>query len=154
MNINNINTKYSTIFKEYNISHVVSIPSPKPTVKKILESVAHPEVINIKVTDTINRTSNEGQELSGNKLLVDFSIKGRLIYTSYGESGYVHIHNFDTLKSLAITLPKNIDSSNSQGLFKSGRLQVNPYIENVHTRKIDEQNVYTSILLFLDVKEV
>lgn len=152
--MNNINENFSNVFKEYDISDVIIIPSIKPSAKSIIEIVAYPTVNNIKVVETENIISNEGKELSGKNLIVDMNIVGRMVYISDDDKDYIYVHNFENVKSVSLAVPKNIESSDTYGLYKSGRLQVNPSIENIHARKIDDRSIYTSILLYLDVKTI
>lgn len=144
----------SKIFKEYNLCDVMNIPQNRPEINKVLESSVYPEVKDIKIIDTINETSNEGNELSGHKLIVELYMKEKVIYNTKNRAESVHAMRFDTLKSLSVVIPKEINNKSTYDLFRSGRLEVNPYVEAVHIRKIDKRNVHRTLLLFIDIKIV
>lgn len=150
-----INSTDSNFFKEYDLSDAITICKDSPEINKVVEFLSYPTIKKIDFLnrpDTGNKISNEGQEFNSNSLMVEVEIKERLIYTTKTKSEYVYTYNKSTLKSLSVPIPKRIKEKSVYELFKSSRLQINPHMENIHIRKIDDANVFRTMLLLLDIK--
>lgn len=142
------NVKY---FKEELLFEVFQIPPHKPQIERILNVVAFPEVIHLKLIDTPVGYSNEGQRLSGVKLLADIKIKEKVTYVANEPTQKVHAAHFEFMKSLFVVLPDSISKITSCDLLSSNRLGVTPYIEAIDYRLLDCEHVYACIMLFLNV---
>lgn len=152
---NVLNSTDSNFFKEYDLSDAINICKDSPNINKVVEFLSYPTITKIDFLNRTNRgyeISNEGQEFNSNSLMVEIEIKERLIYTTKTKSEYVYTYSKNTLKNLEIPIPSKVKEKSSYELFKSSRLQISPHIENIHIRKIDDTNVFRTMLLLLDIK--
>lgn len=154
--LNKITSTDSNIFEEYNLTEPLNLSIDKPQINKIVEFLVYPEIKNVNFINSNKEdsyiVSNEGHYNNFNKLNIELEINEKIIYTTKTKSEYVYNHNVNTLKSVSISIPEYVKEKNTYDLFKSGRIQINPYIENIHVRKINDRNVYRSILFLIEVK--
>lgn len=139
-------------FKEELISELLTIPPQKPDIERVLDVLVSPEVVNVKLIDTPEGVSNEGQYLSGAKLVVELNLKEKVSYVAAEPTQSVHAAHFETLKSMFVILPTEIDGRNICDLYRANKLSINPYIEAVHHRALDCRNIHKCVMIFLDVK--
>lgn len=144
------------IFEEFDISNPISIKNNSPEINKIVEFLSYPSIKNIDfVEGNINPNclvSNDGNNNDLNKLVVEIEIKETMIYTTNTTSEYVYTHTIFTSKRLPISIPKYIKERSTYELYKSNRFQINPYMENIHVRKLDNSTAFRTLLLLLDIK--
>lgn len=153
--IDNINSSDSNFFKEYDICDAINIKVENPRINKIVEYLSYPSVEKIdffKNENNLNNIYMENDSINFSKLIIELDIKERAIYTTKTKSEYVYTHNINTIKKLSIDIPSKVKEKSSYELFKSSRLQINPHVENIHIRKIDDMNIYRTMLLLLEVK--
>lgn len=143
------NIKY---FKEELISEVVVLPYHRPDIQRVLDMSVWPEIINIHLVETKVGTSNEGQNLSGLKLVVDLKLKEKLSYIADEPTQSVHTQQFEYFKSMFVIVEPKINGISVYDLVRSERLQVTPYIEAVKFRLQDKRSVHKCLMLFLDVR--
>lgn len=149
--VQNIIPAESSYFKEEAICEVLAIPPEKPDMERILDVMVWPEIENIKLVETEEGYSVEGQRLSGAKVVVEIRLKEKVTYVANEPTQSVHAAHFEYLKSMFIVVPKEINGKPSCSLIKSGKLNVNPYVESVTTRMLDCRNIHKCVMLFLDV---
>lgn len=149
---NNIAPQTSQYFKEELISKVLQIPSQKPDIERVLDVMVSASVENTKLIETPIGMSNEGQNLSGIKLVVEVRVKQKVLYVAEEDTQSVHASHFETLHSLFVILPNQVDGSDICNLFRANRLSINPFIETNTFRALDCRNIYSSLMIFLDVK--
>lgn len=148
----NMLPKNSLYFKEEDICKVLYLPPQKPNIETLLDILVWPEVKDIKITETIEGTSEEGQNLTGVKLNIELKIKGKITYVANDLCQSVHSAHFEDLKSFFVILPKKINNRDVYDLVASRRINVIPYVESVYGRIINEKTIHKSILIFIDVK--
>ncbi len=148
----NILPKNSLYFKEEDICEVLCLPPQKPNIENLLDILVLPEVKDIKIIETIEGTSEEGQNLTGVKLNIELKIKEKITYVANDLCQSVHSAHFEDLKSFFVILPKKINDRDVCDLVNSGRINVIPYVESVYGRMIDERTIHKCILIFIDVK--
>lgn len=141
------NPKY---FKEEVITQFLEIPCKKPDMERILDILVWPEVTDLNVIETHEGLSNEGQRLTGVKLIVEVKLKSKVTYVADEKTQSVHAAHYETLKSMFIILPKEFNGRNVCDLAKVGKINVVPYVEAVNFRMLDKRAIYQCILLFLD----
>lgn len=139
-------------FKEELVSEVLLIPSNKPNIERVLDVLVSPVIEDYKVIETPLGVSNEGQNLSGVKLIVELRLKQKVTYVADEPTQTVHASHYETLKSMFVILPNDIDGRSACDLVRSGRVIINPYIEAVDFRVLDCRHIYKSVMVFLDVK--
>ncbi|MGL4803492.1 hypothetical protein [Paraclostridium dentum] len=144
------------IFEEFDISSPISIKNSSPEINKVVEFLSYPSIKNVHfVEGSIESSlgiSNDCNNNDLNKLIVEIELKETVIYTTKSVSEYVHNHNIVTVKSLPVSIPKVINDRSTYELYRSKRFQVNPYIENIHVRKLDDTTIFRTMLLLLDIK--
>ncbi|MFI3209465.1 MAG: hypothetical protein R3Y64_00200 [Peptostreptococcaceae bacterium] len=139
-------------FKEELISEVIVLPQNRPDIKRVLDISVWPEVLKTHLVETKVGTSNEGQHLSGLKLVVDLKLKQKISYVADEPTQSVHAQAFEYYKSMFVILPQQINNVDVYDLVRSGRLQVTPYIEAVKFRLQDPRSVHKCVMIFLDVR--
>lgn len=150
--IQNILPKESTYFKEEAISEILTISCPKPDIEKVLDLMVWPEVEEMEIVDTAQGVSNEGQRLSGIKLLVKIRLREKLTYVADDPEQSVHAAHFETLKSMFVILPQEVNGKKTCDLIRTKRISAMPYVEAVYPRLIDKRTINKCVLLFLDIK--
>lgn len=141
-------------FKEEVISKILEIPQEKPGIKRILNFDVFPKVEGYKIIETEIGMSNEGQNLSGVKLLVKLKIKSRLTYIADTCSQQVYSACYDEIKTMFIVLPEEVNGQNICSLIKSGKLSIVPYVECVETRVLKNRLFQKCVLIFLNVENL
>ncbi|MGL5380750.1 hypothetical protein [Clostridium sp.] len=139
-------------FKEEAICEVLTIPCQKPDMERPLEVIVWAEIENIRTVETEQGVSVEGQKLSGTKLVVEVRLKEKLTYVANEATQTVHAAHYETLKSMFVIVPSELNGKPICNLLKSQRLRVIPYVEDVTWRMLDCRNIHKCVMLFLDVK--
>ena len=150
--IQNVLPKDVMYFKEEEITEVLSIPCQKPDVENILSVIVSAEIEDLRVIETEIGTSNEGQVLTGSKLVVEVRMKEKITYVADECTQSVHAAHYENLKSFFVIIPNEINGQYACDLLRANRISVNPYVEAVHTRILDSRNIFKCVLLFIDVK--
>lgn len=138
-------------FKEEAICEVLTIPCQKPDMERILDIMVWPEIENIRLVDTEEGYSIEGQRLSGTKLVVEVRLKEKVTYVADEITQSVHAAHYETLKSIFVVVPAIIDDKPICNLVKTGRLSVEPYVEDAMWEMIDCRRIHKCVMLFLNV---
>lgn len=139
-------------FKSQSICEIVTIPKMKPDMERILKALVCPCIVNVKIIDTKKGLSNEGQRLTGIKLIVEVNLKQKIIYVANEKTQKVHNANFETLKSMFVVLPEKINGQSVYELFDENKIKIIPCIETIYVRMIDKRTIQKCVLLFLKVK--
>lgn len=139
-------------FKEEEVCEVLTIPPEKPNIERILDVLVSPEIENIKLIQTEIGLSQEGQRLSGAKLVVEVRLKEKITYVADEPTQTVHAAHYETLKSMFIIVPQKINDVEVCKLIRTGKLNVVPYVEYVGARKLDCRRIHKCVLVFLDLK--
>lgn len=138
-------------FKEELVTEMLSIPTQKPDMERILNVLVDPKIVSTRLVQTEEGYSNEGQRLAGYKLVVELNIREKVTYVADEETQSVHAAHFEKMKSIFIVLPKEINGVPTCDLFRADRIMVTPYIEAVKTRMLDARTIYKCMLLFVDI---
>ncbi|AOR23332.1 hypothetical protein [Clostridium taeniosporum] len=139
-------------FKEELISEILTIPVQKPDMERILKVLVNPKLVNTKIVETEVGMSNEGQNLTGYKLVVEFNIQEKIVYVANEKSQSVHAAHFENMKSIFVVLPKEINGEDVCQLVRANRITVTPYVEAIKTRILDCRRIQKCVMLFVDVK--
>lgn len=143
------NTKY---FKEEEVTEILTIPCQKPDMENLLSVIVSPEIENIRLIDTEVGKSNEGQVLTGKKLVIELRIREKITYVADEITQSVHAAHYETLKSFFVIVPEEIDGKDVCDLIRANRVTVTPFVETVQTRMLDKRNIFKCLLIFIDVK--
>ncbi|MGL6104789.1 hypothetical protein [Romboutsia sp.] len=150
--VQNVLPTEAIYFKEESICEVLSIPCQKPDMERILDMMVWPEIESMKIVETVQGLSNEGQRLTGIKLVVEVRLKEKLTYVALEPTQSVHAAHFESLKSMFIVLPAEVDGRSTCDLVRTGRISVIPYVEAVYPRMLDSRTVHKCVLLFINAK--
>ncbi|WP_373601621.1 hypothetical protein, partial [Paraclostridium bifermentans] len=118
-------------FKEEIINEILEIPKEKPDIENILNTLVWPEIESFKIIETEKGISNEGQNLTGFKLLVKVKLNEKITYVADHCSQPVHAAHFESVKTMFVVLPEMIDGEKTCVLLNKGKLSIMPYIECV-----------------------
>lgn len=143
------NIKY---FKEEKFCQTLKIPRSNPDIENIYDVFVNPRIIDMKLVKTNTGLSNEGQQLTGYKLIVELCIEQKITYVAEEPTQSIFAVHYESLKSMYIVLPEYINGKNVSDLFKSSRINVTPLLEHTYTRKLDLKTFNVCMLLFLDVQ--
>ena len=135
--------KWSTNFKEVHIQKISHIDIKKRDMEDILRTFANVEIINTEILNTPKGISQDGQILTGMKLLVEGRIVEKIKYVGKNVSQPVYETDFSIPFSTYVILGKEFDYYS--------KYKVTPYMEHIYIRQISERKIYQSILLALDV---
>lgn len=139
-------------FKEEHVNKVFFIPDDKPCIENVCDVLIYPKVVNKKLIKTQTGFSNEGQKLTGYKLVVELGIDIKVTYVADEPTQSIYAVHYETLKSMFIILPEIVCGRPVCDLFNASRLTINPYIEHSHTKILSDQNINICMLVLLDVK--
>lgn len=139
-------------FKEEMICEILSIPPGKPDMERLLDVMVWPEVVSTNLIETPKGRSFEGQYLSGVKLVVEVNLKEKLTYVANEPTQKAHASHYETLKSVFVILPEEIDGKKTCELYRANRITVTAYVEEVCARMLDTRTVHKCVMLFVDVK--
>ncbi|MGG5461532.1 DUF3794 domain-containing protein [Clostridium sp. B9] len=137
-------------FKETTVSKKLKIPSLKPNAKYIKSISSNVKIISVRAIDTKEKTSYEGQNLSGCKLIVEFKTEDLIVYTADNELESIHSARFECYDSAFIVIPCEIDGYCIEGLLEEDKICVKAYIEDICIKNIDGRYLNRCLTLFLD----
>lgn len=138
--------KYVEYFKEDIINEILTIPNTKPKIKKILKNLVDIVIDEKKIIETQKMFSNEGQILTGYKIMTKLRIKEKLTYITDEDVQNMCVIHYQTVKTIFITVPKVINNENIYNLFTQGRLQITPYIECIEGRIINSSSIHKCVV--------
>ncbi|MGL4990547.1 MAG: hypothetical protein ACRC57_05160 [Sarcina sp.] len=141
-------------FKEEIINEILVIPSQKPDMERFLKALVDITVEDKKLIKTEKGLSNEGQILTGYKLIIKLRIKEKITYVADECTQSVHAAHFETIKNLFIIMPEKIDDEDVCKLLKRGKLSVTPYVECVESRMLDERTIHKCVMFLVEVKKL
>lgn len=154
---NNCITNYDEIesidyFKEEHLRQCICLSADKPNVNDIIDIFIHPEIISTNLLETHNGVSNEGQKLTGFKLLVRVKLNEKITYISDDCTQNICVDYYEVLKSIFIILPKIEDGKNISDMYKFSRIVVTPTVEHADVRKLNCRNLDVNALILLQAK--
>lgn len=146
-------------FTEISIPEIVCIPEEKPDMEQLISVMVDTEIASTRLIKTPVGTSNEGQILTGYKLIVEILLRQKIKYVADEPTQSVHAAHFDKLmSSIFIVVPVSIVidgvTYNIEDLFEQGRLIVTPYIEDIFAEQKDKRCVFKNITILVDVKPI
>lgn len=144
------NLKY---FTQTTISETLTIPYPKPDMEQLLTVMVCIEVVSVKAVETAKGLSNEGQNLTGCKLVVELKLNEKIKYVADEPTQPVHAAHFEqVLKSIFIVIPCEINGERICDLIRRNKVLVKPYIEDIYGMMLDKRTIFKNIILLVDVK--
>lgn len=139
-------------FKEVSIPETVTIPPQKPDIEQILAVMIEPKVVSIRLVETPVGLSNENQNLSGCKLVMELKLQQKVKYVADVPCQSVHVAEFESIfKSIFVVIPCEVNGQRVCDLLRKNRIVVTPYIEDIFAKMLDERTVFKNTTLFLNV---
>lgn len=133
-----------TNFKQISVDENISIPIEKPDAEDILNVIVDVEIIDTNVIKTVKGTSQEGQTLTGYKLIVNGILYQKIEYISDLPEQTVHTAEFEIPFSTFIILPENfVEGTN---------INVKTYVEDVYVKLLDKRNIFKNVTLRLEAE--
>lgn len=129
-------------FKQLTVQENLTIPSVKPDVEQILRVIAEVVITDTRVIKTPVSISEEGQVLTGYKLLVEGELIQKIEYVADEPTQSVHAAHFKIPFSTFIILPPDF--------VENSQVRVVPYIEDVYVQQLDKRHIFKNVLLFLN----
>lgn len=139
-------------FKEEHAKQCICISSDKPDIDEIIDIFVHPEIISTKLLETKDGLSNEGQKLTGYKLLVQVKLNEKITYISNDNTQNICVVYYEVLKSIFIILPKSENGKSISDMYKFSRIVVSPTIEDCNARKLNCRTLDANTLILLQAK--
>lgn len=142
------NIKY---FKEELFYTSLNKKKESQNIHKIISVASEVKVNSLKLINTQTRVSNEGQKLSGKKLLVELNIFYRIKYITNSKEKYLYVLKSNSTKVMYIAVPKEINNCKIEELLRKRKLTVEPYIEDLYANVRSFEEVYIRSLLLLNI---
>lgn len=145
-------------FTQVTVPETIVIPEQKPDMEQLLSVMVDAKVISVRLVDTPNATSYEGQALSGCKLLIDLKLREKVKYVADEPTQSVHAAHFENvLKSVYVVVPCEIEIDDDKyvsikELLKKNKIVVTPYIEDIYAVMRDKRTIFKNIAMLIDVK--
>lgn len=140
-------------FTQVSIPETLIIPEPKPDMEQLLSVCVDPQVEAIKLIETPLALSNEGQFLSGCKLVIELRLREKVKYVADEPTQTVHAAHYENvLKSIFIIVPCEVDGIPIRTLLERNRIKIIPYIEDIYAEMTDKRTIFKNITIFIDAK--
>ncbi|MGL4798622.1 MAG: hypothetical protein ACRCWY_04365 [Cellulosilyticaceae bacterium] len=129
------------------------IPSQKPDIDDILDITAGCEVIDYNLIDTLTGVSYEGQQLTGEKLVVSVLFKLQVKYVGEACTQTIHAaHSNEMMKNVFVVLPPEVGGQRVCDLIRRNKFSINCYIEDFYAKKKDSRTLSAYMTYLVDVK--
>lgn len=140
-------------FTQLSIPETLVIPEPKPDMEQLLSIAVEAVVESTKLIETPVALSNEGQNLSGCKLIIELRLREKIRYVADEPTQTVHAAHFENvLKSIFVVVPCEVNGVPMRDLLSRKRVVVTPYIEDIYGEMLDNRTIFKNITVFVDVK--
>lgn len=138
-------------FKEIILEDDLIIPDVKPDIEGLVSINTSVEVVSSRLVKTEQKTSVEGQKLSGCKLIVELKIKDLLVYTADRITQPVHSAHFCGMNSAFVIVPCEINGIDVHTLMEQCKLNATVYIEDICGRMINNRMAKRCAVIFIDI---
>lgn len=139
-------------FTQLSIPETLEIPEEKPDMEQLLSIAVDAQIESMKLIETPIALSNEGQNLSGCKLIIELRLRQKIKYVADEPTQTVHAAHFEVLKSIFVIVPCEVNGVPIRDLLSRKRVVITPYIEDIFGEMLDKRTIFKNITLFVDVK--
>lgn len=146
-------------FTEIAVPETLIIPPEKPDIEQLISVMVDAKVISVRVVNTPISTSQEGQILTGKKLILEVKLKQKITYIADEPTQSVHAAHFEkVVTSIFVIVPPVIPpppATNGipiETLLKEKKVIITPYIEDIYGCSKDTRTIFKNITLLIDVK--
>ena len=148
----NIYPENPLYFKELEFAEYLEVGCHEPDIDVVNSIKIWPEVEDIQVVKTEVGISNEGQKLTGTKLVVIVKISEKITYSGKNKNEPVHIIYNETYKSFFIVVPESLKKLDIKALIRANRIFVAPYVQTVYARKFNCRQIYKAASIFVEAR--
>ncbi|MGL4737371.1 MAG: hypothetical protein ACRCW2_07970 [Cellulosilyticaceae bacterium] len=138
-------------FKEQALSEIFTVGEDLLDITKIIDVMVEPSIRNIRLLETDEGVSHEGQIATGYEVLVEVLFKEKILYLGNVSNQPIQGCYFEVPKTFAIVVPRTIDYIPFKEIYNQGLIRVDPYIEKVYGRALDNRTIQVCMLFFLDL---
>lgn len=138
-------------FKEELVVNNIKLKNELKDVLKVISVSVDYEIRSIKLLNTATRTSNEGQRLSGKKLLVEIEFKFRVKYLSHSREKYLYLIKSSLSKVMYVVVPKTYKTYTIEEIVRKKGLGVKVHIEDIFSKVRGDREIYIRNLVLVDV---
>lgn len=131
-------------FKQLTLDKYCLIPIQKPDIEEVDDVTVHIEIDDSYVIDTFKAISNEGQRLSGYKLIIHGHIQISIEYTAQLPNQPIHSAHFELPFSTFLILPSDYR--------KGARVEVGSQLENVDIDIINNRGAVVNMVFLIVAK--
>lgn len=142
------NIKY---FKEELFDIVCENDKNSKEISSIISTSINCRINSIKVVNTSKRTSNEGQRLSGKKLLVELTFSYQIKYTTNTQEKYIYLLKGNFMKIMYVVVPNLVEDIPVEDLIRRKKIDIQPVVEDLYSRPVDKNKIYIRILFLLNI---
>ena len=133
-------------FKQLTVESYLNIEASKPEVESINKINSNIKIENYHTVKTAETISNEGQYLTGYKLVINGDIEVIIEYTENNLRRMVHSAKYRIPFSTFIVLPR--------GYNLGSKIEVEGILENLYHKLIDERILFVNIATIINAKVV
>ncbi|WP_297519993.1 hypothetical protein [uncultured Clostridium sp.] len=148
----NIYPENPIYFKELEFAEFLELENTDPDIDSVNSIKIWPEVEDIQVIKTEIGISNEGQKLTGTKLIIIVKINEKITYSGVSTDEPVHIIYNEVYKSLFIIVPENLKKLDIKALIRANRVFIAPYVQTVYARKFSCRKIYKATSIFIEAR--
>ncbi|SHJ46273.1 conserved repeat domain-containing protein [Clostridium cavendishii DSM 21758] len=131
-------------FKLLSVYDNLCIPEDNPDIEEVNDINVDTEILKYYIIRTPSVTSNEGQKLTGYKLVVRGLLRESIEYTAKVSEQSIHFANFSIPFSTFIILPNNFKVDN--------KIDVRTNIKDIYFKKVNKRELFKNITLLINVK--
>lgn len=139
-------------FKEELFNEVLEIPCNQPDVVRVIEACVCPKIESFKLVKTYAGVSEEGQKLTGIKLLIELKLTESITYVAKDCEKPIRDVCYENIVTTYVIVPECIHHKRTEELLQQQKLFVKPHIECVEVRKLDKRTIQNCIMLLLNVE--
>lgn len=137
-------------FTENLITHTINSKDHLKDVNKIISVALDSRIDSIKIINTPIRISNEGQKLSGKKVLAEIQFSIKIKYITNSKEQYIFFFKQDILKVFYIVVPSEINGVKVEELVRKRKLSLKIYIEDIYA-DVRDNDIYLRMLVVLAI---
>jgi hypothetical protein len=139
-------------FTQLSIPELVYIPDEKPDMEQLLSVMVDAKVVSVRAVDTCIAYSYEGQNLSGQKLIVELKLSQKVKYVADEPTQSIHAAHFEkSVNSIFIVVPCQMNGVATKLLLEHNNIIVTPYIEDVYAQMRNKRSLFKNITVLIDV---
>lgn len=143
---------HPVFFTEISVPETLEIPCQKPDMEQLLSVMVDAQVISLRIANTPVAISEEGQNLSGSKLIIELKLREKVKYVADEPTQSVHAAHFENvLKSVFVIVPSLIGTVPVAEYLRLNKITVTPYIEDIYAKMVDERTLFKNITILVDV---